>query len=106
MACLHASRTASTDSGLAFMVATTVIGMGLLAECVLDGCLAYLRGCQMGQPMSTQMVSPNITTASTASEAVSTALNRVSSVLPTRISRAMRHNGNVTLIAIANPPKT
>src|ERR1700752_3429021 len=46
MACLHASRTASTDSGLAFIVATTVTGMGdrLLAEYVLDGCLAYLGG--------------------------------------------------------------
>ena len=29
MACLHASRTASTDSGLAFMVATTTTGMVL-----------------------------------------------------------------------------
>jgi hypothetical protein len=62
------------------MVATTVTGMGdgLLAEYVLDGCLAYLRGFRTGQPMSTQIVSPTITTDSTASTAVSTALNRVS----------------------------
>jgi hypothetical protein len=45
---------------LAFMVATTVTGMGdgLLSEYVLDGCPAYLRGCCIGQPMSTQIVRP------------------------------------------------
>src|SRR6476660_2348908 len=60
MACLHASRTASTDSGLAFIVATTVTGMGdgLLAEYVLDGCLAYVGGFRVAQPVSTQIVMP------------------------------------------------
>jgi hypothetical protein len=39
------------------MIATTVTGMGdgLLADYVLNGCLAYLRGFRIGQPMSTQM---------------------------------------------------
>src|SRR6476619_2576471 len=88
------------------MVATTVTGMGdgLLAEYVLDGCLAYLRGVRIGQPMSTQIVRPAATIANTARRTVSTAPNRVVSVLPTRSSRAIRNCGNVTLIAMAKPP--
>src|SRR5690348_4939288 len=104
MACLHASRTASTDSGLAFMVATTVMGMGLLAEYVLDSCLAYLAGFRLGQPMSTQMVEPTATTASSASNTRSAAPNRVVWDLPMRSSLAIRNRGNVTLIAMAKPP--
>src|SRR5215213_9753062 len=99
MACLHASRTASTDSGLAFMVATTVTGMGngLLDEYVRDGCLAYLRDFRIGQPTSTHTVMLSIATATMASPIVSAADIRVGSVPRMRSSRAMRKSGNVTL---------
>jgi hypothetical protein len=80
------------------MVATTVMGMGdgLLAEYVLDECLAYLEGFRIGQPMSTHIVRPPATTANTARSTVSMAPNRVASVLPTRISLAIRNSGKVT----------
>src|SRR5262249_12874778 len=61
-------------------------GDGLLAGCVLDGCLAYLGGFRIGQPMSTHIVMTAAPTANTARRTVSTAPNRVASVLPTRSS--------------------
>ena len=55
-------------------------------------------------PASTQIVRPATKTATTASRIVSVVRRRGASDVPMRNSRAIRNRGNVTLIAMANPP--